>query len=187
VGLLATPVVFSRGGTLALWATASGLDPRKLALGLDGNVPGPLLRELLRWQDPVGQLRKWITLGERAGDPEFLEIFTAQEEWANGAVSFPGRLYVELIERLYGEDALSRGLLPGIRLDAIQAPVLNVLSKEDRIVPADATRSLADLVGKGLVETHEVPGGHIGMTVGRRARETTHAALAHFFKTHPAL
>ncbi len=185
IALLATPVVFGKGGTLALWAQTPTLDPGKLALTPSGNVPGEMLREMFRWLDPVGQGKKWLTLAEHADDPRFVEGFLASERWANGCVDFPGRLFEELLVGLYREDRLAKGVLVvgkrTVALDKIARPILNVVAEGDRIVPEDASLPLADLARKSMVETLRVPGGHIGMTIGRRALATTHAALARFF------
>jgi polyhydroxyalkanoate synthase len=184
IALLATPVVFAKGGTLALWAQTRTLDPGKLALTPAGNVPGEILREMFRWLDPVGQGKKWLTLAEHADDPRFVEGFLASERWANGCVDFPGRLFEELLVGLYRGDRLAKGELTvgkrTVALEKIAQPILNVVAEGDRIVPEEASLPLADLARKARVETLRVPGGHIGMTIGRRAITTTHAALASF-------
>jgi polyhydroxyalkanoate synthase len=183
--LLATPLVFREGGLLAAWANAPGLAPEALACDARGNVPGTLARELLRWQDPLGQLAKWRTLAARCFERDFVEGFLAQEEWANDAVDIPGRAFADVVRLLYREDRLARGTLEvagrPLRLETIEGPVLNILADDDRIVPAAASEPVAALVApRAVVETRRVPGGHIGMTVGRRATATTHAALARF-------
>lgn len=185
LALLATPVVFHDGGLLGAWARGSGLDPAALACTSHGNVSGVMSRELLRFQDPVGQWKKWTTLAERAFDGEFVRAFLAQEAWANDAVDLPGRAFADVITLLYREDRLAKGTweIGGrpVRLEEVTAPVLNLLSSGDKIVPGDCTEPVAALVSpRAHVETLRVSGGHIGMTVGRRARETTHAALSRF-------
>lgn len=185
VGLLATPVVFEKGGTLALWAQNASLEPSKLTLTAAGNVPGELLREMFRWLDPIAQGKKWLAVAEHASDERFMESFLASERWANGCVDFPGLLYEELLVNLYQQDRLARGAveLEGgkVSLASLGMPILNVVASGDTIVPEESSTALADLVGSGKVETLQVPGGHIGMTTGRRAPATTHAALASFF------
>jgi polyhydroxyalkanoate synthase len=184
IALLATPVVFEKGGTFTLWAKTP-IDPAKLAATPTGNVPGELLREMFRWLDPMGFARKWITVAERGEDPAFMENFLAQERWANECVDFPGALYAEMMQSLYREDKLAAGTLElagrKVALSSLRQPILNVLAEGDKLVPEEASLPLATLVGSGLVETLKVPGGHIGMTVGRRAPATTHASLSRFF------
>jgi len=187
LALLATPIAFDPAatGTLGAWARAGGIEPERLALTPAGNVPGQTLRELLRFQDPLGQVRKLATILERAGDEAFLDAFLAQERWANGCVDFPGRLFSEWIRLFYREDRLARGTLVAggrpVDLARLTQPILNVVSEGDRIVPPESSTPLAALVGPaGRVETLPVGGGHIGMTVGKRAPETTHRALARF-------
>jgi polyhydroxyalkanoate synthase subunit PhaC len=186
IALLATPVVFAKGGTLAAWAHSNAVSPSKLALTAAGNVPGQILREMFRWLDPVGQGKKWLTVAENFSDERFMESFLACEKWANSCVDFPGLLYEELLVNLYQQDRLAKGEIElrgeKVALRALSMPILNMVATGDTIVPEDASLPLADLVGGGVVETLEVPGGHIGMTTGRKARTTTHVALAKFFK-----
>ncbi len=186
IGLLATPVVFEKAGTLAAWAHSNAVSPSKLALTAAGNVPGQLLREMFRWLDPIGQGRKWLTVAENFSDERFMESFLACEKWANSCVDFPGLLYEELLVNLYQQDRLAKGELElknaKVALRALAMPILNMVASGDTIVPEEASLPLAGLVGSGRVETLQVPGGHIGMTTGRKARTTTHVALARFFK-----
>lgn len=186
IALLATPVEFGKGGTLAQWANIPTLDPQRLAFNPEGNVPGELLREIFRWLDPMGQVRKWITLAERVEDGDFVENFVAQENWANTCVDFPGVLYAQMMRELYREDRLAKGTLEvsGKKADLahLDLPVLSLISEGDRIVPNDASLPLGELAP--MVKTVKVPGGHIGMTVGRKAVATTHKHLAQFLGGH---
>jgi polyhydroxyalkanoate synthase len=112
-----------------------------------------------------------------------MESFLASERWANDAVDFPGLLYEELLVNLYRQDRLAKGEVElrgrKVALRELAMPILNVVATGDTIVPEESSLPLADLVG-GAVETLQVPGGHIGMTTGRRAKTTTHMALAKF-------
>jgi len=185
IALLATPVVFEKAGKLATWAQHAELSPLRLALKASGNVPGELLREIFRWLDPVAQGKKWLTAAEHAFDDRFMESFLACERWANSTVDFPGLLYEELLVNLYRQDRLAKGEVElrgrKVSLRELAMPILNVVASGDTIVPEESSLPLALLVGSGRVETLQVPGGHIGMTTGRRAPKTTHAALAKFF------
>jgi polyhydroxyalkanoate synthase len=182
IALLATPVAVSERGMLAAWVRGAGIDPGKLAVTPEGNVPGTLLREMFRWLDPVGQWKKWAFLAERGHDDAILEPFLAQERWANDPVDFPGRLFRDVIVGLYREDGLARGTLAAggrrIDLSRVTAPILNVVSEGDRIVPPEDSVALEALAPR--VRTLRVQGGHIGMTVGRKAKETTHRELVSF-------
>lgn len=184
VALLATPVAVSNEGLLATWVRGSGVNPAALAVSPDGNVPGALLREMFRWLDPVGQWKKWTFLAERGHDEAIVEPFLAQERWANDAVDFPGRLFADVIGGFYRDDGLARGTLRAgeraIDLARVAAPVLNLVSEGDRIVPPSDSLALEKLAPR--VRSLRVSGGHIGMTVGKKAKETTHKELVTFLE-----
>ena len=56
------------------------------------------------------------------------------------------------------------------RLDAIRAPLLNVIAEGDHIVPPPSARCLEQLVSSDKRQTWELRGGHIGAIVSRRAK-----------------
>jgi polyhydroxyalkanoate synthase len=61
-----------------------------------------------------------------------------------------------------------------IELSAIEAPVLIFGGRTDGIAPIPCVRAGAPLLtGSREVRFEQVPGGHLGMLTGRRARGTT--------------
>lgn len=170
---LTTPVALSEPGALGTLIDARLLDLTRLAAAWPV-VPGPLLWTAFQALDPAGIGRKWRGFQERAPeDAEFRARFLAQEGWLADPVDVTARALVDVVQRLYREDALWQGALElqgrPVRLEEGRCPVLNLIAQGDGIVPPQASRPLAGRWG-GPVTTRELPGGHVGITVGSRAR-----------------
>ena len=172
--LVAAPVDFHQGGLLARWTTTASFDLDALEQAF-ANVPWPLMQASFHMLRPTLNLSKLVSMLDRAWDDEFLDHFAALERWGNDNVSFPGRAYRRYVEDLYRENRLAAGTFTmsgrPARLDAIHQPVLVVSFAHDHIVPhASATAALA-LVSSVDKELLEVPGGHVGAMVSRKARD----------------
>jgi polyhydroxyalkanoate synthase len=170
---LTTPVALSEPGALGALVDARLLDLTRLAAAFPV-VPGPLLWSAFQALDPAGIGRKWRGFQQRAPeDAEFRARFLAQEGWLADPVDVSARALVDVVQRLYREDALWRGSLVlegrAVRLAEGRCPVLNLIAQGDGIVPPAASRPLAERWG-GPVTTRELPGGHVGITVGSKAR-----------------
>jgi polyhydroxyalkanoate synthase len=124
--------------------------------------------------DPVGIGTKWRGFSKRSDDELFVERFLAQEGWLADPVPMTARVLRDIVHDLYRDNALAQGTLRlnGACVDLARGtvPVLNLIARWDSIVPGPASRALEALWG-GPVETHELRGGHIGVTVGSRAPE----------------
>ena len=122
-------------------------------------------------------------------DEEFKARFLAQEGWLSDPVDVTARALREVVQHLYREDALWQGTLAlegaPVRLQDGRCPVLNLIAKGDGIVPPPASRALAERWG-GPVTTREFGGGHVGITVGSRARTGMWSAAAEWLSARDA-
>ena len=170
---LTTPVDFSQGGVLSQWSQRENLDVDRIVDSL-GNVPWPLMQASFHMLVPTSLAQKALLLYDRLGDDEFTDGFVALETWGNDNVDFPGEAYRRYIRELYQENRLLHGTLAvrgrPARLDAIRAPLLNVIAEGDHIVPPPSARCLEQLVSSDKRQTWELRGGHIGAIVSRRAK-----------------
>lgn len=186
---LTTPVSLSQPGALGSLVDERLLDLDRLAAAFP-IVPGPLLWTAFQALDPVGIGRKWRGFSERAPeDEEFKARFLAQEGWLSDPVDVTARALREVVQHLYREDALWQGTLAlegaPVRLQDGRCPVLNLIAKGDGIVPPPASRALAERWG-GPVTTREFGGGHVGITVGSRARTGMWSAAAEWLSARDA-
>ncbi len=100
--------------------------------------------------------------------------FVALEDWANTGPPLPLPTAAELAGPFFGEDLPGQGQwqVSGQAIDpaALTMPVLDIVSRTDRIVPAAAAAGIGDRL--------EVSAGHVGMIVGSRARADLWEPLA---------
>ena len=168
---LAAPINFTDEGLLATWTRIKSFDVR--ALTNAGNVPWQLMQPSFHMLKPTMNLTKTVGLLERAWDDQFLDGFLAIETWANDNVAFPAECYRRYIEDLYQHNKLYNGTftLSGTpaRLDQIHCPVLAITFTHDHIVPWHTAAALIDAVSSQDKEHIQMPGGHVGAVVSRKA------------------
>ena len=170
--LIASPWHFShfpdesRAKLSALWAGAQGATE---ALGL---LPMEVLQSAFWSLDPartIGKFEAFADLPEGEA-----RMFVALEDWANDGPPLSAAAARELFEDMFGRDLTGRGVWhvggEAIRPERLAAPVLDIVSTRDRIVP-EATSC-------GVGERLALAQGHVGMIVGSRAREALWQPLA---------
>jgi polyhydroxyalkanoate synthase subunit PhaC len=114
-------------------------------------------------------------------DPEALATHLRVTRWALDEFPFPGRLFEDVIERLYRQDAFTRGRLTvgGRRVgpDKLTMPMLQVLNPYSRVVPLTSVlpvHEAAPTRNKPLLSYSGERGvalQHVGPLVGRRAHQ----------------
>lgn len=147
-----------------------------------GGVPQPLVR----WAFQLSSFQKLVTkplaVATHLDDTDFLAQLEAVDRFTAGMVAYPGRTFGQLYHRFVKGNALVGGSLElddrTISVADITAPVLVFAGTTDGIAPVPAVRALVPLLtGSAEVQFEIVPGGHLGMLTGRRARDTTWRAL----------
>jgi polyhydroxyalkanoate synthase len=167
VATIATPWCFAhypdeaRALLGSLWAQGR---PTVEHLGL---FPMELLQSAFWSMDPARTVAKFERFAGLESDSGAAQDFVLLEDWANDGPPIGGAAAQELFEDLFAADLPGRGQwrIGGTRIDpaALPVPLLNIVSTVDRIVPA------ASAVDAG--ERIEIDKGHVGMVVGRGARE----------------
>lgn len=169
---LAAPISFDDDGILSRWVNSSGFDIDALVEGT-GNVPWQLMQGAFHMMRPTLNLTKVVSILDRAWDDQFLDGFFAIETWGNDNISFPGECYRRYIKALYQDNELIRGTfhLGGkpARLENIECPLLAVTFKHDSIVPYESASALVPNVSSRDKYQWDLPGGHVGAVVSRKA------------------
>ncbi len=184
---LTVPVDFDDGGMLSAWSRMPFFDPKAFA-DVVGHVPTFLTQPAFQFLRPLGTQTKNMRLVQNLGDERFLEFYRALETWVNDNVAIPKGFYVELIQRLYRDNAMVAGtwILAGERVDLanITIPALTICAQKDHIVPVKSARAGHDAYGSAEKEIEIFGGGHIGVVVGSAAQRRLWPRLCDWFEGH---
>ena len=185
---MVTPVDFhTEDNVLSKWVRKVDLDR---LVGCYGNVPGTLLNALFVSLQPfrLGS-KKYLDLVDLADNPEGLRTFARMERWIADSPDQAGRAFREFVGALFQRNALVRCelILDGkvVDLGDIHCPVLNVYALADHLVPASASRVLADHVASADYSELTFDGGHIGIYVSRSAQEKVPPTVAAWLQARP--
>ena len=145
-----------------LWSEAR---PTVERLGL---LPMELLQSAFWSLDPGRTVSKFERFAELPDDAPEARDFVLLEDWANDGPPIGEAAARELFEDFFAADVSGSGgwTVGGRTIDpgVLPCPRLEIVSTSDRIVPA------ASAAGAG--ERLALAQGHVGMVIGRRARET---------------
>lgn len=174
--LLAAGIDFApRDGLLNLWTDPDYFDVDKFVDAF-GNVPAEYLQATFQMLKPVQNLiEKPINFYEKMGDEKFVDDYLTMETWLNDNIAVPGEVFREFVKGLYQKNLLIKGRMPvgkhTINLKNITCPVLNIMAKNDDLVPCAQSLPFNDLVSSKDRKTIVVPAGHIGLAVGGKAQK----------------
>jgi polyhydroxyalkanoate synthase len=143
-----------------------------------GAAPVPLVR----WAFQLSSVQKLVTkplaIVRNLDDADYLAQLQAVDRFVANMVAYPGRTFGQLYHRLLKGNALVGGSLDvegrTVSIADIGVPVLVLGGADDSIAPIGAVRAVVPLLsGSPEVRFEIVPGGHLGMLTGRRARAGT--------------
>ncbi|HEX7872205.1 MAG TPA: alpha/beta fold hydrolase [Sphingobium sp.] len=156
----AYPEIF-RTQTHQAWSSA---EPVCRDLGV---MPMEVLQQGFWSLDPQRTIRKYAAFADVREEDRGYGAFLLLEDWVNEGAPLTLAAGNELIEDFYGANITGQGewIVGGKTIDPAALPfaTLNISSSTDQIVPLDARPAAA--------EQRILHQGHVGMIVGRTARE----------------
>jgi len=156
----------ARAQLARLWADAQ---PTVRALGL---LPMEVLQCAFWSLDPARTVAKFEAFAALEGAEA--ATFVQLEDWANDGPPISEAAAAEMFEQLFAGDASGAGRwsVGGAIADpgSLACPFLNIVSTTDRIVPHDTAARAGARLDLAL--------GHVGMVVGRQAKEKLWQPLA---------
>ncbi len=173
--LLAAGIDFStRDGLLNAWTHPDYFDVDKF-IDLHGNCPAEFMQASFLLLKPVQNfLEKPINFFERADDEEYVDDFLTMETWLNDNIPVAGEVFREFVKYLYQQNLLVQNKMPvgkhTVDLRKITCPILNIMARNDDLVPCAQSAPLNDLVSSKDRKSIVVPAGHIGLAVGSKAQ-----------------
>jgi polyhydroxyalkanoate synthase len=143
-----------------------------------GGAPQPLVRWAFQLSSFQKLVTKPIAIARNLDDADFLAQIEAVDRFTANMIAYPGRTFGQLYHRLLKGNALVDGTFDladrTLSVADISVPVLIFAGATDGIAPVGAVKaSVPLLTGAAEVRFEIVPGGHLGMLTGRKARTTT--------------
>ncbi|MGI4878095.1 MAG: alpha/beta fold hydrolase, partial [Janthinobacterium lividum] len=179
---LTTPVDFAELGAFSDWSDPAHLD--LAALVAAGNVPVDLLYTAFDRQRPTARLASTIALWDRRDDADYVASHGLLDRWSADILPLAAAYFGDTIQLLMRDNALLHGRLEvggrPVRLAAITLPFLHVVAARDQIVPRAATRPLVTMIGSPDRVEWVLPGGHVSLLAGARARDDLWPRLDHW-------
>lgn len=177
--LLATPLCFQPQQSQFRDALVSLVPP--MLSDMDP-FPGSLVSHMSALASPSTFI--WSRMMDAAlslADHEALEMHARIERWTLDEIALPGKLVHQIVEWLYRENRLCRGVLQiGEMLAApsnLSSPTLAIVNMADEIAPLAAIKPFTDAMPQTNVRVVEYFGEigvclqHLGILVGREARK----------------
>jgi polyhydroxyalkanoate synthase len=191
--LLAAPLHFD-AGTDVFAPLLAGLAAERLA---DDNVPGSLLNTVTYLAAPytIG-CTPWLDRFASMLDEERTDTLMRVDRWAHDEMPLSGRLIADVVQRLFGEDALMRGTLVvggrGVQPARLIAPLVSVVDPRCALVPPRSVAPFHDVVGSTDTRLMHYQGDagvllqHVGMLVGQSAHRRLWPQILHWIRARAA-
>ncbi|MGB0852203.1 MAG: alpha/beta fold hydrolase [Pikeienuella sp.] len=195
LALIGAPWDFSGMTPMRGALSAVGLNGRRADLeqaingvsGAFGAVPVHMLQMIFALLDPGLAARKFRRFATLDQDSAEAHRFVLIEDWLNDGPPFSGPAAREALINWHAENQpmKRRWQVFGERTlpESLLQPTLIIAATGDRIAPPAATMPLARLIPNATVITPAT--GHVGMIVGREAREAVWAPLSRFLLSPP--
>ncbi len=177
---MVTPVDFhTEDNMLSNWTQGMDVD---LLVDTLGNVPADMMNlcylTLKPWRLFV---QKYVGLVDILDDRKAMEDFLRMEKWIFDSPDQAGEAFRQFIKQFYQANGfINGGITIGERevdLGFVDMPVLNIFAEQDHLVPPDASKALAKVVGSTDYSELSFRGGHIGIYVSSRAQKEVPGAI----------
>jgi poly(3-hydroxybutyrate) depolymerase len=153
---------------------------RELVVAGGGRLLGKVMLTSWKSMHPDDQyLKKYIDLFTHIEDKNYVKRAEEFSRWYEAPLDLPGIYYLQAVEWIFKENRLAKGnfiaLGKTISLKDIILPVYLLAGDADDITPAEQVFNAENFLGtpKGDIVKKHVPGGHIGLFMGRKTLENT--------------
>ncbi|MBI2897011.1 MAG: alpha/beta fold hydrolase [Deltaproteobacteria bacterium] len=171
---IGAPVNFEKMGLLTI---AARLGAGRIDALMDriGNIPGGAASQGFKLMSGAKAITKWADLFIHLWDEEYVRGFDAVNTWVNELIPYPRDAFRQMVKDVVaGNKLLGRDLVLGgrkIDVGAVEVPLLAFAGRTDNIAPIASAADIVEIVGSRDKRFIEVPGGHVGVVAGRKARQ----------------
>lgn len=171
--LHATPVdMYTEKSVIENWALHIDADN---LVKTCGNVPGWLLNLAFTLRNPIEIMLKYPRYFSEPRSMDEIRQFFAIETWLYDGRPIIGEVYREIINQIYKKNLLIKNKMKVhsdvVNLKNITVPVLDIVGKEDDLVPPSSSKSVLDVLGSSDKKLIEFPTGHVGLCISQAAHE----------------
>lgn len=179
--LISTPVDFQTDdNTISHFLTKIDFDE---FVRLAGNVSGLWLTQFfisLRPFELIG--KKYLRFIDNLSNKEATEKFLHVEKWLYDAPDQAGKAFNEFVQLFYRQNKLIKGEFSikrkKVDLKKVTLPVLNVMAREDEIIPVSASKPLENYIGSKDYAQMVFPSGHIGIYISEKVGKNMSQSIA---------
>ncbi|MDH3313464.1 MAG: alpha/beta fold hydrolase [Nitrosopumilus sp.] len=169
--LHATPIDLEKPDTvIEKWTRKT--NPDKMIQTL-GNVPGQFLNFVFTMRNPLEAILKYPNYFKKSRSADELRQFFAIETWLYDSRPITGKVYSEIIKKIYQKNELIHGKMQmgkkTVDLDNLKMPVLNIVGLYDDLVPPDSSRYVMCEIPSMDKSLIEYPTGHVGLCISKKA------------------
>jgi len=169
-------------------ATPAAVVDEFVKLG-DGLVLGSMLKKIwgLKTLDPQS-IHRMLGTRETLNSTKFAELALRFEAWDAWTTDLPGLYFHEVVENLYRRNELATGnfvaLGQKIDLGGMKAPLFMLAARDDELIAPAQLFAAERLVGTPSHDLRKalVPGGHLGLFMGRPILEKHWPAIADWLR-----
>lgn len=152
-----------------------------------GNIPGAWMTQAFISLKPFNLLsKKYYDLARHLDDESYVRHFLTVEKWIHDSRDLAGKAFHEFIEQFYYANKLISNQLVlsrrKVNLRKITMPVLNIIAKNDNIIPPNACTPLAHCIGTKDYTTKFFSGGHIGILIGKKSQKSLSSLIYQWLK-----
>lgn len=140
-----------------------------------GNVPASVVQQMFNNQQPLSVVTEYADLVESLWSDQYIQQYKVVAGWGHDQVPLAGAAARETMDLVVKNTLGTEGTfeLGGrkVSLADIKVPFRSLIATGDTIVPNGASYPVCGFVGSADCEEIRVPGGHIGLFVGRGAHK----------------
>ncbi|OAI44234.1 hypothetical protein AYO38_09960 [bacterium SCGC AG-212-C10] len=153
-------------------------------------MPAEFVRSGFKMLNPMADAQLAANVAQNMWNTEWLRGFLAMNRWSNEWAPLPKQFFRQWVHHFYQGNDLVRGefRVDGRKVDLqrLTKPLLCVAASNDNIVPPASAKALVDAAGSDDKTFLELPGGHISVIAGRRARQDVWPTVLRWLQEHDA-
>ena len=151
-------------------------------------MPAEFVQSGFKMLNPMGDVQQAKNLAENIWNEEWLRGYLAMNRWSSEWMPLPKTFFRQWVRHFYqGNDLIEkrfRVMGEVVDLEKVTIPLLCVGATNDSIVPPASAKALMGAVGSEDKTFLELPGGHISVIAGRKAREQVWPTVTKWLKDH---